>query len=167
MARLSDFQIPDAPIPVDQKLMARNAKAARTQVDWKKTCTSATDLALQPYQTFLMDAGSNIDIEEPEESDSNEEPESDSDEEPTEAQARDALQNFLTVLKDSGVTIKTSAKKVAVDRGAATVILPRREAKAIAGYITDSDYISKFLDPNELCVTAENGLDNYDVRSAG
>ena len=72
MARLSDFQIPDAPIPVDQKLMARNAKAARTQVDWKKTRTSATDLALQPYQTFLMDAGSNIDIEEPEESDSNE-----------------------------------------------------------------------------------------------
>ena len=64
------------------------------------------------------------------------------------------------MLKDSGVTIKTSAKKVAVDRGAATVILPRREAKAIAGYITDSDYISKFLDPNELCVTAENRLHN-------
>ena len=35
--RLSDFQIADAPIVVDQHLMARNAKAARRQVNSKKT----------------------------------------------------------------------------------------------------------------------------------
>jgi hypothetical protein len=53
--RLSDFQIPDARMPVDEKLMARNAKAARTQVDWKKTRTSATPGANQPFISLLMD----------------------------------------------------------------------------------------------------------------
>ena len=104
-----------------------------------------------------MGADSDSD-EEPEASDSGEEPESDSDEEPTGAQARDALQNFLSVLKDSGVTIKTSAKKVAVDRGAATVISSRKDVTHNSGYLTDSQFIAQHLDPNLTCLEAAKKL---------
>jgi hypothetical protein len=53
--RLSDFQIADAPIKVDQALMARNAKKAASTVDWKKTRTTATEGANQPFIALLMD----------------------------------------------------------------------------------------------------------------
>lgn len=35
MARLSDCQVPDAPIPVDPQVMQRNAKSAGATVNWR------------------------------------------------------------------------------------------------------------------------------------
>ena len=35
--KLSDFQIPDAPVPVDPEVMARNAKSSGQRLDWRNT----------------------------------------------------------------------------------------------------------------------------------
>jgi hypothetical protein len=161
--RLSDFQIPDAPIRVDAELMKRNATSASSTVDWKKgrvPVKPGTD-DLDLLQRYGRDNASDEPVE------------SDSDEEPDEAaDAMDAFQTFLTVLTDSNSTLKNSAHDVvtnvkrdrqrlaAVGRGAAQVIASPHRVKINhnAGYITDSDYISKFLHPDMLCIEAENQL---------
>jgi hypothetical protein len=45
MAKLSDFQVPDAPIEVCPELMKRNAEHAGDSVDWLRTPIKVTGLA--------------------------------------------------------------------------------------------------------------------------
>jgi hypothetical protein len=150
MARLSDFQIPDAPIRVDAELMKRNAKAAGSAVNWKKGAVpykaGADDLDL------LQRYGRDNDSDEPEASDSGEEPD--------EAQAMDAVKSFVRLFRNDAAykAIGTRRRPAAVDRGAARVISSRREISHNTGYITDAQFIAKHLDPNQLCVEAANML---------
>jgi hypothetical protein len=151
MARLSDFQTPvvvDAPIRVDEKLMARVAKASGSAVDWKngrvpaKPGTDDMDL-LQRY-------GRDNASDEPVESDSDEEPD----------EAADAFKSFVRLFRNDAAfkAIATRQRPAAVDRGAATVISARKEVTHSSGYLTDAAFIAKHLDPNMLCVEAENAL---------
>ncbi len=176
--RLSDFQIPDAPMPVDAKLMARHAKAVSTQVDWKRSKVIVGEGALQshPMRSLLMDAArderrelrarmhdslDHILDEEPTESDSNEEPEEE------EAQAMDAFESFVRMFYTDPVfkAIGTRQRSETVDRGSATVIPTPHKIKIDhrAGYICDSEYISTFLHPDMLCEEAEIQLQDVSL----
>jgi hypothetical protein len=130
--RPSDFQIPDAPMPVGARLMARIAKAAGAMVNWNKTAITTTEGARQtdPLRRYGRDSES----EEPEEFSSSDEPEEEVE------KAMDEFNNFLTVLTDSDTTLRNSASDVvanlkrdrarqnaSADLGAATVISPRRK----------------------------------------
>ena len=101
-----------------------------------------------------MDADSDSD-EEPEASDSNEEPAEEMD-------AKAAFDSFCQLLSNDAAlkALVTSKRPAVVDREAATVIASPHKVKInhSAGYITDAQYISKFLHPEMLCCDAEKQL---------
>lgn len=152
--RLSDFQIQDTPIRVDAELMKRNATSASSTLDWKKgrvPVKPGTD-DLDLLQRYGRDNAS----DEPVESDSDEEPD----------EAADAFKSFVRLFRNDAAfkAIATRQRPAAVDRGAARVISSRREISHNTGYITDAAFISQHLDPNQLCVEAENKLRDISLK---
>jgi hypothetical protein len=114
--RLSDFHIPDAPIPVAAKVMARNAKAAAARVNWQATRIVATEGAREssPYGRD----------DEPEPS-SSDEPEEDDDEEFSEPSVMDSLFRRLRAILHSADVAKrpklSGHRSYACDQGALSV----------------------------------------------
>ena len=182
MAKLSDFQKPAIPvsIAVDANVMDRNAKASASRTDWRNTKITEQGGAIEsdPFRniplfaslhdrrTRMHDALDRVidDVEDEAESSSNEEPE-----EPSESfdaemasmhrRLRALLHgsDALDVVKDVR-SDRERQRFVTADTHAAHVIAPRREVRANSGYVTDAAFIAQHLDPNMLCVEAENNL---------
>jgi hypothetical protein len=119
------------------------------------------DLERQQSQNVILAEPNTLGQDEPEE---DEEPEeTDDDAEPNEKHTKtkipydkkvpslDALQRSLNT------AFGLDADDLA-DTSAARVIPPRREVTHNSGYLTDAQFISQHLDPNQLCVEAENVL---------
>lgn len=168
MARLSDFQVADVPMVVDQALMARNAKAAGTQTRYADThirlappaerqrvhqkldraCMmdgeksdrlhAALDRVLDEYE----ERNSRPSDEPEEEQDDNAEPQEEYEDEPSLAALQQAVDALLKSVARPKKKVAATAKVVAHD----------------SGYITDSEFISKYLHPNKLCIEVENEL---------
>jgi hypothetical protein len=187
MARLSDFQIPSPGRNlVAEQLCDKNAEAIRNVTRFIDTRIGAKEAAAQstPYgrdaamTAFYRREGLHADLDKmccdinmTEEQakpihealnrhlDAEEAGESASDDEPPEADD-DAEENE----KPERISIPARDMHAALDK--ILDFTERREQKKIrhssrdhsTGYITDSDFISKYLPPDKLCVEAENEL---------
>lgn len=162
--KLSDFQAQLTPIVFDPSIMERNATRAATQIDWKDTKIARTKGG--SLGCFLKDAEGETKVKVRYKGSESDEPEeeTDSDEEPDEEAAMDALEQFVRTLIASDSSLKSEVLAVlkrdrARQPGDSRIVTSDKSKLAhSSGFICDQEMIASHLNPNELCVAAENRL---------
>ncbi len=146
--RISDFQKPATPqdFAVDPNVMVRNAKAAASRTDWRKTRITEQQGAVEsdPLRSLAMDSQTDsrrerlhaaLDRLLSDSSDDDEPEEEDDDEETPESfkAAMDSLQRRLRAILHASDS----------DSGAAVIVSPaRHKVTHTAGYVNDAAFIA-------------------------
>jgi hypothetical protein len=173
MARLCDFQ-KSAPVrstAADALLAAHTTRIRDGVVNWRKTKITEQGGAREsdPYRAIATQLGDRrawahevLDrVIEERESASNDEPSEEAeDAEPEEASDEwlQSLQRQLDAIPRADVRQGTARQRpTTVDHGAARVISSQHKVRINqrAGYVNDSEYISRYLHPEMLCADAE------------
>ncbi|MGB8801873.1 MAG: hypothetical protein WCC97_14405 [Candidatus Acidiferrales bacterium] len=188
MARLSEFQIPDAPIPVDANLVARNASAAASRVDWRNTKVFIGEGAREsdPLRSLGFDRSPSPElrqrlhdsldrvIDAEEEGEESEEQEDDAEpEEASDGWLHSIQRQLDTIRRRSDAEVfdvradvrrdRERQRHASADHGGARVVPTRHEVNSNS-YVTDSQFIARHLDPEQLCADAANALSGVSYR---